>query len=67
MTATRDHLHHAILGVGGVGGLMAGSLARSGASVTLVVRPESLAGYPEQLRLESERVWKFHRPGRPRR
>jgi len=53
MTATRDHLHHAILGVGGVGGLMAGSLARSGASVTLVVRPESLAGYPEQLRLES--------------
>jgi 2-dehydropantoate 2-reductase len=46
-------LHHAILGAGGVGGLMGACLARSGASVTLVVRPESLAQYPEQLQLES--------------
>jgi 2-dehydropantoate 2-reductase len=32
---------------------MAACLARSGASVTLVLRPEALADYPEQLRLES--------------
>jgi len=46
-------LRHAILGAGGVGGLIGACLARSGASVTLVVRPGSLAQYPEQLRLES--------------
>jgi 2-dehydropantoate 2-reductase len=46
-------LHHAILGVGGVGGLIAASLAHSGSRVTLVVRRESLAHYPQQLRLES--------------
>lgn len=32
---------------------MGACLARSGAAVTLVVRPESLAQYPQQLRLES--------------
>jgi len=48
-----DQLKHAILGVGGVGGLMGASLARSGDSVTLVVRRESLASYPEELKLES--------------
>jgi len=46
-------LRHAILGAGGVGGLMGACLARSGAAVTLVVRPDSLAQYPGQLRLES--------------
>lgn len=46
-------LRHAILGAGGVGGLIGASLARTGASVTLVVRPESLAQYPPQLQLES--------------
>jgi 2-dehydropantoate 2-reductase len=46
-------MKHAILGAGGVGGLIGACLARSGASVTMVVRPESLAVYPEQLRLES--------------
>src|ERR1700689_1050451 len=46
-------LRHAILGAGGVGGLMGACLARSGAPVTLVVRPESLARYPEPLQLES--------------
>lgn len=46
-------LRHAILGVGGVGGLIGACVARFGDSVTLVVRPESLAGYPEHLRLES--------------
>ena len=46
-------MRHAILGPGGVGGLIGACLARSGDSVTLVMRPESLAGYPEQLQLES--------------
>jgi 2-dehydropantoate 2-reductase len=46
-------MRHAILGAGGVGGLMGACLARFGDAVTLVVRPESLAGYPDQLRLES--------------
>jgi 2-dehydropantoate 2-reductase len=44
---------HAILGAGGVGGLIGASLARAGNSVTLVVRRESLAQYPQKLRLES--------------
>jgi 2-dehydropantoate 2-reductase len=46
-------MRHAILGPGGVGGLIGACLAKSGDSVTLVMRAESLAGYPEQLQLES--------------
>ena len=46
-------LRHAILGAGGVGGLVGACLAKSGAAVTLVVRPRSLDQYPEQLQLES--------------
>jgi len=46
-------LHHAILGVGGVGGLIGASLAHCGARVTLVVRREAQAKYPQRLRLES--------------
>jgi ketopantoate reductase len=46
-------MKHAILGAGGVGGLIGACLAKSGASVTMVVRPESLASYPTQLQLES--------------
>ncbi len=48
-----DQLRHAILGAGGVGGLMGASLARSGALVTMVVRAPALANYPQQLQLES--------------
>ena len=44
---------HAILGAGGVGGLIGACLAHSGAPVTLVVRPETVAPYPKQLQLES--------------
>jgi 2-dehydropantoate 2-reductase len=36
-----------------VGGLIGACLAKSGDSVTMVVRPESLAQYPAQLHLES--------------
>ena len=46
-------MRHAILGAGGVGGLIGACLARLGDSVTLVLRPESLAKYPDQLHLES--------------
>ncbi len=50
---TSQPMRHAILGAGGVGGLVGACLARAGASVTLVVRPETLERYPKQLRLES--------------
>jgi 2-dehydropantoate 2-reductase len=46
-------MRHAILGAGGVGGLIGGCLAHSGNSVTLVLKPESIAAYPKQLHLES--------------
>jgi 2-dehydropantoate 2-reductase len=46
-------MRHAILGAGGVGGLLGACLAHAGASVTLVVRPEGFERYPKQLRLES--------------
>ena len=37
-------MRHAILGAGGVGGLIGACLAHAGASVTLVVRPENVNG-----------------------
>jgi 2-dehydropantoate 2-reductase len=46
-------MRHAILGAGGVGGLIGACLAHSGDSVTLVVRREVLAQYPKTLGLES--------------
>jgi 2-dehydropantoate 2-reductase len=46
-------MRHAILGAGGVGGLVGACLAHAGESVTLVVRHEALANYPKELRLES--------------
>ncbi|MGO9939207.1 MAG: ketopantoate reductase family protein [Terracidiphilus sp.] len=46
-------MRHAILGAGGVGGLVGACLAHAGESVTLVVRPETLERYPKQLKLES--------------
>jgi 2-dehydropantoate 2-reductase len=48
-----EQLRHAILGAGGVGGLMGASLAHFGVPVTLVVRRETLADYPQRLKLES--------------
>lgn len=46
-------LRHAILGAGGVGGVLGTLLAHSGAPVTFVVRRESLAEYPRTVHLES--------------
>jgi 2-dehydropantoate 2-reductase len=48
-----EAMRHAILGAGGVGGLIGACLAHAGDSVTLVVRRETLAQYPKQLHLES--------------
>jgi 2-dehydropantoate 2-reductase len=46
-------MHHAILGPGGIGGLMGACLAHAGDRVTMVVRPTALADFPNQLHLES--------------
>jgi len=46
-------LRHAILGAGGVGGLIGACLAHSGAPVTMIVRQEALVSYPPTLQLES--------------
>ena len=46
-------MRHAILGAGGVGGLIGACLAQASNSVMLVVRAEALDRYPKQLRLES--------------
>jgi len=48
-----DQLRHAILGAGGIGGLIGASLAHFGAPVTLVVRQETQTSYPQRLKLES--------------
>jgi 2-dehydropantoate 2-reductase len=46
-------VRHAVLGAGGVGGFVGGALARAGAHVVLLLRPETLASFPERLRVES--------------
>lgn len=43
----------AVLGAGGVGGLLAAALAHQGANVTVIVRPEALATYPALLSVSS--------------
>ena len=48
-----ETMRHAILGAGGVGGLIGACLAHAGDSVTLMVRRETLGQYPKQLHLES--------------
>src|SRR6202158_1404541 len=47
------NMRHAILGAGGVGGLIGAALAKSGDAVTVVLRPEALKDYPHELSLES--------------
>lgn len=44
---------HAILGAGGVGGFVGAVLAAADEPVTLLLRAESLSGYPPELALES--------------
>lgn len=61
-------MRHAILGAGGIGGLLAGALARSGAEVLLLLRPEAVAGYAGRLTVESDVLGDFdvEVPGVPR-
>lgn len=46
-------MRHAILGAGGIGGLLAAALARAGSDVSLLLRPESLERYEGRLNVES--------------
>jgi 2-dehydropantoate 2-reductase len=46
-------MRHAVLGAGGIGGLLAGALARSGAEVVVLLRPATLAGFSGRLAVES--------------
>ena len=55
-------MRHAVLGAGGVGGLVGGTLARAGRPVTLLVRPGSQHRYPERLTVESEMLGTFEVP-----
>jgi 2-dehydropantoate 2-reductase len=45
-------MRHAILGAGAIGGLVGTVLGSLGEDVTVIVRPEKLAGYPDKLSLE---------------
>ncbi|HEV7209691.1 MAG TPA: 2-dehydropantoate 2-reductase N-terminal domain-containing protein [Mycobacteriales bacterium] len=55
-------MRHAVLGVGGVGGILAAALARAGADVTLIMRPATLAGYPGKLTVQSAVLGDFEVP-----
>jgi 2-dehydropantoate 2-reductase len=46
-------MRHAILGTGGIGGLIAAALARAGREVVLLMRPETIARYDGRLTVES--------------
>src|SRR5258708_19048778 len=45
-------MEHAVLGAGAIGGLVGTALASLGESVTVLVRPERLPGYPANLSVE---------------
>jgi 2-dehydropantoate 2-reductase len=46
-------MRHAFVGAGGIGGLLGAVLARKGADVVLLMRPETVAGYGGRLAVES--------------
>jgi 2-dehydropantoate 2-reductase len=46
-------MKHAIVGAGGVGGLMAAALVHAGEEVTLVLRAETFARHPDRIHLTS--------------
>lgn len=52
-------MRHAVLGAGGVGGFLAGALARAGREVVLLLRAEALARYDGRLRVESALLGDF--------
>lgn len=52
-------MRHAVLGAGGVGGLLAAALARAGEDVVLLLRATSLARYPGRLTVDSAVLGRF--------
>ena len=57
-------MRYAVLGAGGVGGLVGGALARAGHPVTLLVRSDRQRYYPELLTVESKTLGTFEAPVR---
>ena len=57
-------MRYAVLGAGGVGGLVGGALARVGYPVTLLVRSGRQHSYPELLTVESKMLGTFEAPVR---
>ncbi len=57
-------MRYAVLGAGGVGGLVGGALARAGHPVTLLVRSGRQHYYPELLTVESKMLGTFEAPVR---
>jgi 2-dehydropantoate 2-reductase len=55
-------MSHAILGAGGVGGVLGACLAHTGEQVTMVVRAGALKDFPSELRLKSPLVGNFTAP-----
>jgi 2-dehydropantoate 2-reductase len=46
-------MRHAVLGAGGIGGLLAGALARFGDEVLMLLRPSTLSSFEGRLKVES--------------
>ena len=57
-------MKYAVLGPGGIGGLVAGLLARAGHEVVVVVREGAGASYPDHIRVESVVYGTFEAPVR---
>jgi 2-dehydropantoate 2-reductase len=57
-------MRYAVLGAGGVGGLVGGALAKAGHDVTLLVRPGRREHYSERLSVQSELLGNFEAPVR---
>src|SRR5215208_7054220 len=57
-------MRYAVLGAGGVGGLVGGALAKAGHEVTLLVRPGRRDHYPERLGVQSEPLGNLETPVR---
>ena len=52
-------MRHAVLGGGGIGGLVAGALAHGGESVVLLLRPETRKAFPGRLQVVSNVLGEF--------
>ena len=58
-TPTPLVMRHAVLGTGGIGGLVGAALARAGAEVVLLMRPEPIGRYEGRLAVESSVLGDF--------